>query len=1072
MPRLMPRSRAKTPGWLAASLAVSLVTLMGLVAGPPAAAGAERAASSWGGSMASAGATYVDDHPGPGRFPLVERGKAAPVVVSDGDFPGVVRVAGDLRADIESVTAVSAATTDGSIPETARDVVLLGTLGRSPLIDGLVSRGRLDVRGVKGRWETALEQVVDNPFPGVRRALVLAGSDQRGSIYAAYDLSKQIGVSPWTWWDDVSPAHRDALYVLPGRHTQGTPAVKYRGFFINDENPSTGTWAPQYFGPGKAPGYPGGLNKDYWAKVFEVGLRLKANYVWPAVWGRAFAEDDPENHATATKYGIVMGTSHEAPMMRGIEEWNRHAKPAVRDSAGNITTPGSDPYGGTGEWSFRRNEDAITAYWRAGIRRMVDEKIEGVVTLGMRGAGDVSLPDGDGIDLMQRILAKERQVLDEETGDADITKIPQVWTLYKEVQRYWDEGLRAPDDVTVVFADDNWGNMRKLPDQSLPKRAGGYGMYYHFDYVGDGRNYKWADTSLLPNVWEQLDQAYDYGVDRLWMANVGDLKNDELPLQFFLDYAWNPEALPQSKLGDWERAYAAQNFGPRYAAEIADILREYGQLQSDRKPELTNRRITIDPSKDLATDPTAVVYDDQASPFSLTDYAELDGVTAAWKALAARAEKLRARLPAALDDAYFELVYYQVVASANLYELRRAQFTNRLYAQQGRAATNAMADRAQAFFDVDQRLNDYYNNELAGGKWKDWQLQPKIGYGDVERYGPNAPWQQPELNNVALPDAFYPHLQTIDVPDDASLGVAVDGSDQWWPGDPTLAPTADPVLPAFSPYQTAAAQYIELFNRGKGSLRYRVTSAQPWLTVTPAQGEVGEQVRLAVRIDWRRVPPGTTKVPVTVTGSDGTKVVVTAPVEQPVLAPSKVRGFVEAGGYVSWNADQFRRSVPAGGARWQVVEGLGRTGNAVKPFPSVATSKAAGAGPRLDYDVTITHPGDLTLWTYLSPRNNVLWTDGLKYAVSVDGGEPQVVNVQARTGANDGTLNRQWAYNTSDNVTRLATRLHVEDPGQHTISLWMVDPTVVVQKFVLDTHLDAGGLRWSYLGPPTSAWRP
>jgi hypothetical protein len=1089
-----PRSVTPSPGIVLGSLAVSILITAGLVSGPAAVAGQQSAGpqsagpqsaigrggpvsgSPWSGSLAAAGATYVDDRPGPGRFPLAERGKAAPVVVDGDDFPGVLRVIGDLRSDIERVTGIRPTAATGALPAGASDVVLVGTLGRSTLIDDLVSRGRLDVRGVRGKWETSLEQVVDRPFPGVRRAFVLAGSDQRGTIYAAYDLSKQIGVSPWTWWDDVPPAHRDALYALPGRHTQGTPAVKYRGFFVNDENPSTGTWAPRYFGPGKAPGYPGGLNKDYWAKVFEVGLRLRANYVWPAVWGRAFAEDDPENHATATKYGIVMGTSHEAPMLRGIEEWNRHAKPAVRDSAGTITTPGSDPYGGTGEWSFRRNRDAITAYWRDGIRRMVEQNIEGVVTLGMRGNGDVSLPDGDAIPLMQDIIATERKVLAEETGKTDLSTIPQVWTLYKEVQRYWDQGLRAPDDVTVVFADDNWGNLRKLPDQSLPKRAGGYGMYYHFDYVGDGRNYKWADTNLLPNVWEQLDQAYDYGVDRLWMVNVGDLKNDELPLQFFLDYAWNPDALPQSKLDDWERAYAAQNFGPRYAAQIAEILREYSRLQSDRKPELTNRRITIDPAKDLATDSTAVVYDDQASPFSLTNYAELDRVTRRWKALAAQAEQLRERLPAGLDDAYFELVYYQVVASANLYELRRAQFTNRLYARQGRAATNDLAQQAQRFFETDQALNDYYNGELAGGKWKDWQLQPKIGYGDVERYGPNAPWQQPELNNVALPDAFYPHLQTIEVPDDASLGVAIDGSDQWWPGNPTLAPTPPPVLPAFSPYQTAPAQYIEVFNRGRGPLDYRVTSGQPWLRVTPAQGRVGAQTRLAVRIDWRKVPLGSTSVPITVTGSDGTRVVVSAPIERPKLAPSQAKGFVEAGGYVSWNADRYRRSVPAGGVRWKVIEGLGRTGNAVKPFPSVATSKPAGSGPRLDYDVTLTHGGDVTLWTYLSPRNNVLWSDGLKYAVSVDGGEPQVVNITQRSGANDGTLNRQWAYNTSDNVTRMATNFHVDRPGRHTVTLWMVDPTVVVQKFVLDTRpgasLSIGGLHWSYFGPPTSAWLP
>jgi hypothetical protein len=511
--------------------------------------------------------------------------------------------------------------------------VLVGTIGRSPLVDGLVSAGKLDVTGIAGKWETSLEQVVANPLAGVRRAVVIAGSDQRGTIFGAYDVSRQIGVSPWYWWDDVPSPHQDALWVLPGRHTQGTPAVKYRGFFINDENPDLGTWAPQFFGPGLAPGFPGGFNSKFYAKIFETVLRLKANYLWPAVWGRAFAEDDPQNHATAKAYGVVMGTSHEAPMMRGIEEWNRHAVAAVRDADGNIVTPGHDPYGGTGEWSFRRNADAIKAYWTDGIRRMVNEDFEGVVTLGMRGNGDVSLPDGDGIDLMRSIIASERQILAQVTGK-DVTTIPQVWTLYKEVQRYWDKGLRAPDDVTVVFTDDNWGNMRKLPDKSLPPRSGGYGMYYHFDYVGGGRNYKWVDTINLANTWEQLNNTYQHGVDRLWMVNVGDMKNEELPLQFSMDYAWNPSSIPLDKLGDWERRYAAENFGAQPAAAIADVLHTYGTLQGRRKPELLNRNISLDPTKNLATDPSAVVYDDQGNPFSLTNYQEMDRVTAecnAWR---------------------------------------------------------------------------------------------------------------------------------------------------------------------------------------------------------------------------------------------------------------------------------------------------------------------------------------------------------------------------------------------------------------------------------------------------------
>jgi hypothetical protein len=941
---------------------------------------------------------YVSTRRGPGRFALA----GAPVLVSDEDFPGVLRVAEDLRNDLHRVT--------GAEISPRKDPIILGTVGRSPLIDKMVARGTLDVSSIRGKWETTIEQIVDNPLPGINRAFVIAGSDQRGTIYGAYDLSKNIGVSPWHFWDDVPVAHHDELYVLPGRHTQGTPAVRYRGFFINDENPATGTWAPEYFGPGKAPGYPGGLNAAYFAKVFETLLRLKANYLWPAVWGRAFAEDDPENHATATRYGVVMGTSHEAPMMRGIEEWNRH--PA-----------------GTGEWSFRRNADAIKDYWRFGAERMRDQNIEGVITLGMRGNGDVSLPDGDGIDLMSSIIDSQRSIL----ADTGLIDRPQVQTLYKEVQRYWDKGYRPPSDVTVVFCDDNWGNLRKLPDPSLPARGGGYGIYYHFDYVGDGRNYKWADTVNLANTWEQLHLAYTSGVDRLWVVNVGDLKNEELPTQFFLDYAWNPSRWPVSRLGEWTRQFAAQNFGESLAPAIAALLEDYSHLQSRRKPELLNRRITVDPAKDIATDPSAVVYDDQATPFSLTDYGEMDRVTDEWIALAARADKLRKRVPAAWQDAFYQLVYYALKDTAVVYELRRAEFTNILYASQGRARTNALADRAEALFAEDQAMSDYYNNTLAGGKWHNWQLQPKIGYGNVARYGPNAPWQQPELNNVALPDEIFPYLQRITLPAGSSMGVALDGGGA--------------ALPEFSPWQSQPAQYIDVYNRGTTPFRYTISSGAPWLSVTHAGGTVTDQVRALVTVDWRRAPRGVRTVPITITGA-GTTTVVRAPISYPAEKP---RGFLEANGYVAIEAAHYRRK----SGNWLLLPGIGKTGDGLLSVD--------GTG-RLDYQVTLTSSGPVTVTAYLSPRNNVRPTDGLKYAVSIDGAAPQTVNVTTATGANDTTMNRQWARNTSDNINRTTTTHTIAAPGPHTLTFWAVDPTVIVQRLVVDT----GGVKYSYLGPPES----
>ncbi|MFF4489774.1 glycosyl hydrolase 115 family protein [Streptomyces sp. NPDC001544] len=959
-----------------------------------------------------------------GAFSLV----GAPVVVSAEDHPGVVRVAGDLRDDLERVTGVRPGATIGRHP------VLVGTIGRSPLIDGLVKSGKLDVTGVRGKWETSLQTVVDHPMPGVERALVIAGSDPRGTIYGAYDVSYGIGVSPWHWWDDVPPARRSGVWVLPGRYTQGTPAVKYRGFFVNDENPALGTWAPAYFGPGKAPGYPGGFNADFYAKVFEVLLRLKGNYLWPAVWGRAFAEDDPENHRRAAEYGVVMGTSHEAPMMRGIEEWNRHA------------SGGKDPYGGTGEWSYRRNAEAIRKYWRAGIQRMVDEGFEGVVTLGMRGNGDTSLPDGDGIELMQEIIATQRQIIEEVTG-RPAAETPQVWTLYKEVQRYWDRGLRAPDDVTVVLTDDNWGNIRKHPDPAEGTRTGGYGLYYHFDYVGAGRNYKWVDTANLRNTWDQLHQAHAYGNHGLWVANVGDLKGNELPTEFFLTYAWNPDRWDLDRLGEWERRYARQNFGGATAEAVGEVLAEYGRLQARRKPELLNRRIALD-------DAGQVANDDQQTPYYFR-HRELERVTAEWKGLARKADRIARKLPGGVQDAWFELVGYEVAATANLYALRAAEFTNLLYARQGRAAANDRAAEAEAGLRKDLALADRFNSQVAGGKWKGFQTQPHIDYGDVDRYGPNAPWQQPEKDNVALPDVLFPAVRRVELATGAELGVSLDGSEDsgdWWPGGASGRRAA---LPEFSPYQTRPRQYVELFNRGRTPFDYRVEASAPWLVVDRPRGRVEQQVRVEVSVDWSKAPRGRTEATLTVTGA-GSSVTVGCVTDNP--SRRGLRGFVEAGGYVAIDADHHDRAV----GHWRRLEGIGRTGAGMTPWPVTGARRVpGGSSPRLEYEVSLlsVDSGEVTVWAYLSPRNPALPTGGLRYGVSLDDGDIRTVDINA--GADDGLLNAVWARNTSDNVNRTATRHAVSRPGVHRLKFWMVDPTVVLQRLVIET----GGLEPTYLGP-------
>ena len=488
---------------------------------------------------------------------------------------------------------------------------------------------------------------------GIQHSLIITGSDRRGTAYGVFELSRRMGVSPWYWWADVPVKKKKEVYVKNGTYYSGTPSVKYRGIFINDEAPAFSGWTKEKFG---------GVNHRVYEKIFELMLRMKANYLWPAMWGNAFNDDDPLNPVLADRYGIVMGTTHHEPMLRAQQEWKRYGK---------------------GLWNYDSNEVRLKAFWKKGIEQM--DSRESIVTIGMRGDGDMPMTEGSNIALLERIVKDQRNII------ADVTQkppaaTPQLWALYKEVQNYYDKGMTVPDDITLLLCDDNWGNIRKLPKRSDSSRAGGFGIYYHFDYVGDPRNYKWLNTNSIPRVWEQMHLADEYGANRIWIVNVGDIKPMELPIQFFLDYAWNTKKWNAGNVDRYTQEWAEQIFGPAFAGPIAEILTAYTKYNSRRKPEL------------LAPD-----------TYSLVNYQEAETVVAEYSALAAKAEKIYNEIPVSYRNAYYQLVLYPVKACANLNKLYLAAGKNRLYAAQGRPSTNDLADSVKKYFDEDASLAHYYN---------------------------------------------------------------------------------------------------------------------------------------------------------------------------------------------------------------------------------------------------------------------------------------------------------------------------------------------------------------------------
>jgi hypothetical protein len=912
-----------------------------------------------------------------GTFPLVNASGAAPLYVDGGDDWLVQKAASFLQGDIEKVS--------GKQPEiihavnaSQKNIVIIGSVKGPPLINQLVKNGKLNIDSLTGKWETYKIQVINNPFKGIDNALVIVGSDKRGTAYAVFELSQQMGVSPWYWWADVPVVHKAALYVEKGAYTYGPPSVQYRGIFINDEAPAFSGWTREKFG---------GVNHLVYEKMFELLLRLKANYLWPAMWGNAFNDDDTLNPVLADKYGIVMGTSHHEPMLRAQQEWKRYGK---------------------GDWNYQTNDSVLRAFWTKGIQHMGTH--ESVVTIGMRGDGDMPMTEGSNIALLEKIVADQRKIIEQVTGKPAAT-VPQSWALYKEVQDYYDKGMRVPDDVTLLLCDDNWGDIRKLPKLTDKPRTGGYGIYYHFDYVGDPRNYKWLNTNNIARTWEQMHLAKEYGADKIWVVNVGDLKPMEYPISFFLDYAWDTKAWTADNINTYAEHWAAQQFGNKYTTEIGDMLTNYSDYNSRRKPEL------ISPDT-----------------YSLTNYREAETITADYNALAKKAKKIYGLIPAEYKDAYYQLVLFPIEACANLNELHVTTGRNRLYAAQGRALTRQLADSVKTLFDRDAALSHYYNTVLGGGKWDHMADQTHISY---------TYWQQPEKD--VLPD-----VKTIALPAAPAMGVAIEGTEEWWPNS-----TAKPVLPEFNRY-LSEKHYIEIFNRGRQLFDYTIEPGAEWLKLSSKKGTVNQQERIWVDVDWQKAPVGKTTTPVTIK-ANGNRVVVYAVVNNAQISPAKkAKNFIEYNGYISIKSDDFTKAVNAASITWQTIPQIGKTGNGVTAFPVTAESSLPSANnAHLEYNIFVFDTGRITTNTYFSPTidfNN----KGLRYAISIDDEIPQVFNITADASA------KAWQNSVADNIRIIKSTHTIAKAGWHVLKFWYVDPAVVLQKIVLDF----GGVKQSYLGPP------
>ena len=594
---------------------------------------------------------------------LINGNDKVEIYMDANDCRGVSYAANALVKDIRNVSGSQA-----TITSNRKATILVGTIGHSAAIDQLVKQKRINGNLLKGKREKFIITVVDNQ-------LVIAGSDRRGTIYGIYELSQQMGVSPWYDWADVPIEHHDSIFVNRGTYTDGEPAVRYRGIFLNDEAPCLTSWVKNTYGTGYG-------DHRFYQRVFELVLRLRGNMMWPAMWGWAFYADDAENEKTADEMGVVMSTSHHEPMARNHQEYARNRK-------------------GWGPWNYQKNKANLQKFFREGIERM--KGTEQIVTIGMRGDGDEAMSAEADTKLMTNIINDQRKIIADVTGKKP-SETPQVWALYKEVLDYYDKGMKVPDDVTLLLCDDNWGNVRRVPNAKERKHKGGWGLYYHVDYVGAPRNSKMLNVTPVQNPWEQLTLAYENGIDRLWILNVGDLKPMEYPISQFMDMAWNPHKYSVNNITRHTRDWCAQQFGESQADEAARILNLICKYNGRCTPEMLDK-----------------------STYSLEN-GEWQEVVNQYLQLEADALRQYNSLPAAYHDAYRQIILFPIELMSNLHQMYFAQAQNHALYKQNNPKANIWADECERLFKRDSLICDVYNHKMSGGKWNGMMTQKHIGY--------------------------------------------------------------------------------------------------------------------------------------------------------------------------------------------------------------------------------------------------------------------------------------------------------------------------------------------------------
>ena len=945
-------------------------------------------------------------------------------------FPGVIRVTEKVAHDVELVSGKKPQIlVEKEIPETLESsgedwTIIAATKGKSSFLKKLEEAGSAELKELEQKRECYAWIFPEIKNRTKSNLLVIAGSDKRGTIYGLFHLSEMLGVSPFVDWCGLMPPKQEKIELREDMACiSKEPSVRYRGFFINDEWPAFGNWCNHNFG---------GFNAKAYDHVFELLLRLKGNYLWPAMWSARFADDGPDllNAELADEYGIIMGMSHHEPCLRQGDEYKYlRGKNSVYGDA----------------WNFRTNREGITKFWEDGLKR--SGKFENVITVGMRGEADTAIMGKnatleDNIQLLRDVLKTQKKLIQERVNP-DLTKVPRMIALYKEVEEFFygnekTKGLMGAEeleDVILMLCDDNYGNLRTLPTEEMRKHAGGYGMYYHLDYHGWPVSYEWINSSYLPKIWEQMSMAYDFGVRELWMVNVGDIATQEFPLSFFLDMAydfdrWGSRALNCTQ--EYTRKWVRQQFGSveeETQDTIADILEQYTKIIHRRRPEALNPE-TYHPVQEKES--SRIFEEEEQLLKKLQDVYET-------------IEKTN---PQNLS-AFIALVYYPAFGTMNLVKMQILAGWNHYYANLGAVCANDYGDEVERCMEQDRKAVEMYH-QMDQGRWYGMGMSQHIGFTH---------WNEDECRNPVV-------MRVIPLKK-RSILVAADGTAQHAEGSPWLDNTMK-LKDFLNPDCTRAS--VTLYSRSDLKAEYKVLKKPGWLSVEPMEGWLDgvsqKKVRLNLTLIKQRLPEtnqDTIQDSLEIATPEG-KCEITVPVYTGNLQDKK-NVFVDTMGYLSIEAAHYVNSVPGNYKDRQVkfenLQGYGKTNSAMKAFPSDACTVPGQDAPYLEYQFVLEESGTYEAEFYMQPSNPVTRENQLLYAVRINEEMTETVNAVEKD-YQVGDQAEKWAEGVLSQIRRQTVSIKCR-AGFNTLRVYHVTPGFVLEKIVIYPMGEKP--EESYLGP-------